>query len=53
MIWRNTRAEMPGLYVPVLRVRQAEKLGPRLAVFKSFSEIAEGEDPAERFRCKV
>lgn len=48
-IWRNTRGGMPGLYVPVLRARRAEKLGPRLAVFKSFSEISEGEDPAEKY----
>lgn len=40
---------MPGLNVPVLRVRRTEKLGPRLAVFKSFSEIVEGEDTAEKY----
>lgn len=49
MIWRNTARGTAGLYVPVSHARRAGKLGPRLAVFKSFSEVAEGEDPAEKY----
>lgn len=47
-IWRELQGSTPGLYVPLSRLRQVEKLGPRLAVFRSFSEISK-EDPVERF----
>src|SRR6266404_6250516 len=47
-IWREMRGSTPGLYVPVSRVRQVERLGPRLAVFRSFSEISK-EDPVENY----
>lgn len=48
-IWKEIQGSTPGLYVPVTRARQIERLGPRLAVFRSYSEISKDEDPAERY----
>ncbi len=47
-IWKELQGSTLGLYVPLSRLRQVEKLGPRLAVFRSFSEISK-EDPVEGF----
>jgi len=49
MIWRKMQGKTHGLYIPVSHRRRVEKLGPRLAVFKSYSEIFEETDSAERY----
>lgn len=38
-IWKQIQGSTPGLYVPVPRARQIEKLGTRLAVFRSTIDI--------------
>jgi len=49
MIWRGIRGATPGLYIPVSRVRQVQKTGPNLAVFKSYAEISGGDADAEKY----
>jgi hypothetical protein len=48
-IWSKLQGSTPGLYIPVSRLRQVEKLGPRFALFRSYSEISKEDDPAEKY----
>ncbi len=48
-IWKQIQSSGPGLYIPIIRGRPVEKLGPRLAVFRSYSEISKDDDAAEKY----
>lgn len=48
-LWKQIQGSTPGLYIPIVRARAVEKLGPRLAVFASYSEISKDDDPAEKY----
>jgi hypothetical protein len=47
-VWKKLQGSTPGLYIPVSRLRRIEKLGPRFALFRSYSEISK-DDPAEKY----
>lgn len=48
-ILKALRDHTPGLYLPIPRHVRVEKLGPRLAVFSTYSELSDAGDSIEKY----
>lgn len=48
-IWNKVRGATPGLYVPVVRTLQKERVGPHFALFRTYAEVSGDANGAEKY----